>query len=338
MTNHEQRTTKTDVFLTGATGFVGSHVLRALLAAGYRVRALIRNASKPLPADDGILPVPGDLLRTGELARSMDGCKYLVHVAALYSFTPSERATIRTVNVEGTAGILEAARIAGVEKAIVTSSSATVGPARDGRLATEADWAVGNGAASRYHHSKIEQERATLAAQVPAVLILPTTPVGAGDWKPTPTGKMIVDFMRGKIFASLGGGLNLVSVEDVAVAHVKALEHGQPRHRYLVGGDNLTLDEVWQRLSEICGRRAPERHIPFGVALALAWGDELRLQVAGKVGRRATPIVPLEGVQMAKHRMWVDDAKARSELGHVPTSVADALARSVRWYREQGYA
>lgn len=328
-----------EVFLTGGTGFVGSHVLRALLSAGYRVRALERARSRALPVLPGLTSIQGDILQAGALARSMEGCRYLVHVAAVYSFSPSRRPEMQRINVAGTASLLEAARIARVERAVVTSSSATVGPSRDGRHATENDWAFSHDSASPYHHSKIEQERAALAARVPTILILPTAPVGPGDWKPTPTGKMIVDFMRGRIFASLAGGLNVVPVEDVAAAHVSALERGRLRERYLVGGENLALTELWTRLAEICGRSAPTRRIPYGLALALGWSDELRCRVAAHAGRgNVTPRVPLEGVRMGTLDMWVDDRKARSELGYASTSPTDALARAVRWYHDHGYS
>jgi dihydroflavonol-4-reductase len=269
----------------------------------------------------------------------MEGCDSLVHVAALYSFSPSQRSEIRQTNVAGTASILEAARIAGVERAVVTSSSATVGPTRDGRLATEEDWALArDDRRSPYHRSKVEQERAALAARVPVVLVLPTAPVGPGDWKPTPTGKMIVDFMRGRIFASLSGGLNIVAVEDVAAAHVAALERGRPRERYLVGGENLSLEELWNRLAQICGREAPTRRIPYGLALALGWGDELRCRVTTRAGRVSpAPVVPLEGVRMGQQNMWVDDRKGREELGYPSTPVTGALTRAVRWYQDHGY-
>src|SRR5579864_6213504 len=266
-----------EVFLTGASGFVGSHVLRALLAAQYRVRALVRPGARPLPPLDGCTPVQGDLLQPGDLVRHMDGCRYLVHVAALYSFSPGRRGEIWATNVRGCAGILKAARIAGVERAVVTSSSATVGPSHGNQPATEEDWAP-DAESSPYHRSKLQQERMALAAQVPAVLVLPTAPVGPGDWKPTPTGKMVVDFMRGRIFATLGGGLNVVAVEDVARAHVLALQYGGPRERYLVGGENISLSQLWERLAQICGRKAPTVRIPFGLALTLGWADDLRCQ------------------------------------------------------------
>jgi dihydroflavonol-4-reductase len=323
-----------EVFLTGATGFVGSHVLEALLQSGYHVRALVRPGSRPLPDRTHISTVMGDLARTGELTRAMDGCHYLVHVAAVYSFAPSRRHAIHRVNVQGTTGILEAARIAGIERAVVTSSSATVGPAANGRLPTEDDWAPEHSGVSTYHHSKLQQERAALAAQLPAVLVLPTTPVGPGDVKPTPTGKMIVDFMRGRMVASLPGGLNIVPVEDVGRAHVLALEQGRLGERYLVGGENLSLDELWRRLAAMCGRPAPTRQLPYGLALAAGWADEIRCRV------RPTdePIAPLEGVWMGHQKMYVCDDKARSELGYASRPATEALERAVHWFRDHGYA
>ncbi len=326
------------VFLTGAGGFVGSHVLHALLAAQYRVRALLRPGSRPLPPLEGCETVWGDILRPGELVQHMVSCRYLVHVAALYSFSPWLRHQMFATNVRGCAGVLEAAHLAGVERAVVTSSSSTVGPAHGGRPATEDDWDVEDGS-SAYHQSKLQQARVALAAQIPVVLVLPTAPVGPGDWKPTPTGKMVVDFMRGRIFATLGGGLNVVAVEDVARAHVLALQRGRPRERYLVAGENLSLSQLWERLARICGRAAPTVRIPVPLALTLSWADELRCRLFHKgTGGMAAPLIPLEGVRMARHHMYVSSAKAQSELGYEVTSVTAALERAVRWYRDNGYA
>lgn len=327
-----------EVFLTGASGFLGSHVLRALLAAQYRVRALVRPGSRALPPLDGCTVVSGDVLHSGGLVQQVVGCRYLVHVAALYSFSPGARPKMFATNVRGCAGLLEAAHLAGIERAVVTSSSSTVGPSSGGRPATEDDWDVEAGS-SAYHQSKLQQARAALAAQVPVVLVLPTAPVGPGDWKPTPTGKMIVDFMRGRIFATLGGGLNVVAVEDVATAHVLALQSGRSRERYLVGGENLTLSQLWERLAQICGRTAPTARIPFPMALTLGWADEFRCRLFrnGK-GGMAAQLIPLEGVRMARHHMYASSAKAQSELGYEATSVTAALERAVRWYRDNGYA
>jgi dihydroflavonol-4-reductase len=319
------------VFLTGATGFIGSHVLSALLGAGYRVRALVRSSPERLERYSECTPIVGDLEQPGALVPDLRGCRYLVHVAAVYSFTPRDRARLRKVNVLGTAGILEASRIAGVEKAVVTSSSATVGPAPAGRLATEDDYAAGDG--SGYHHSKVEQERVALAARMPVVLVLPTAPVGANDSRPTPTGKMIVDFMRGRIFATLNGGLNLVPVEDVARGHVLALERGRPRERYLLGGENLTLTQIFRTLAGITGRRPPRRHLAYGIALAIGWADEVRCRALG-----SRPLVPIEGVRMARQNMWCSSQKAAGELGWSAGPVTPALERAIRWYQEHGYA
>lgn len=326
------------VFLTGASGFVGNHILQALLAAQYRVRVLVRPDSRTLPPLDGCTVVRGDVLRSGDLVQHMAGCRYLVHTAALYSFLPGARHEIFATNVRGSAGLLEAAHLAGIERAVVTSSSSTVGPSYDGRLATEDDWAEDAGS-SAYHHSKQEQERMALAARIPVVLVLPTAPVGPEDWKPTPTGKMIVDFMRGRIFATLGGGLNVVAVEDVARAHVLALQSGHAGERYLVGGENISLDQLWEYLAQICGRAAPTARIPIQLAFALGWVDEFRCRLfRNGAGGLSAPLIPLEGVRMARHHMYASSAKAQSELGYAATSVTAALERAVRWYRDNGYA
>jgi dihydroflavonol-4-reductase len=322
------------IFLTGATGFVGGHVLRALLDAGYTVKALARAPNDAIEPDERCELVCGELRRAGELIESLRGCRYLVHCAALYTFAPSRRGEVWQTNVAGTAGLLEAAVLAGVERAVVTSSSATVGPARDGRPATEDDHADLHDEISVYHHSKVEQERVALKARLPVVLVLPTTPIGPRDRKPTPTGKMIVDFMRGKIFASLPGGMNVVPVEDVARAHVAALERGVPGERYLIGGDNLSLSQLWTMLAAICGRPAPTREIPYRLATIFGWADEFRCRAF----RDEQPLAPLEGVRMARFNMFVDASKARNELGIYPTPVPEALQRAVQWFHEHGYA
>ncbi|HEY3991699.1 MAG TPA: NAD-dependent epimerase/dehydratase family protein [Ktedonobacteraceae bacterium] len=325
------------VFLTGASGFVGSHVLHALVAARYQVHALVRPGSRPLPALEGCTPVWGDVLHAGELVQSMRGCRYLIHVAALYSFAPAMRQHIFETNVRGCAGILEAAHLAGIERAVVTSSSSTVGPSREGQPATEENWDVEDGS-SGYHPSKLQQARIALAARIPTVLVLPTAPVGPGDWKPTPTGKLLVDFMRGRIFATLDGGLNIVAVEDVARAHILALQHGYPGERYLVGGEDISFPQLWQRLAHMCGRSTPTLHIPYRLALTLGWADELRCQLWRRSRSSPTPLIPLEGVHMARHHMYASSAKAETELGYQATSTTAALERAIQWYRDNKYA
>jgi dihydroflavonol-4-reductase len=306
------------VFLTGATGFVGTHILRELLAAGYAVRALVRDSSLTLrpSKDDPLELVTGDLRRVGGFARALADCRYLVHCAALYSFAPRDRAKVRAINVDGTASLMLAAHVAGIERVVLTSSSATDGHAQGG-----------------YHRSKLEQERAAFAGRVPVVALLPTAPVGPGDAKPTPTGKLVLDFARGKIVALAPGcgGMNLVAVEDVARAHVVALERGRIGERYLLGGENLSMDQIWELLAAVTGKPMPAWRAPYALALAAGYLDELRCRITG-----ATPAVPLEGVRLSRERMYADSSKAQRELDYSATPVRAALERAVRWYRETG--
>jgi dihydroflavonol-4-reductase len=320
-----------EVFLTGASGFVGGHVLDALLERGYSVRALVHRDAAHLSG--GCAIVPGDLREPGALVPAMRGCRYLVHVAALYSFAPRDRVLLHEVNVDGTRGLLEAARIAGIERAVVTSSSAAVGPARDGRPATEQDWADAHAASSAYHASKVAQERAALAARLPVITVLPTAPLGAGDHRPTPTGRMLVDVLRGRMPATLGGGMNVVAVSDVAQAHVLALERGTPRQRYLAGGVNLSLMELTRLIARIAGRRQPVLRMPYALAAAAARVDQLRCRTLG-----AQPLIPLEGVRMGRLLMYSSSEKARHELGYSTTPIEAAIDGAIRWYRAHGYA
>ena len=318
------------VFLTGATGFVGGHVLERLLDAGYDVRALVRRPDTRLGPD--VRTVVGDVREAGRLVNAMRGARYLVHCAAEYSFAPAARAALESTNVAGTAGLLEAARLAGIERAVVTSSSATVGPAPEGRVATEEDVAQDGG--SGYHHSKLAQERVAVAARVPTVLLLPTAPIGPRDRKPTPTGQIVVDYARGRLFAKPPrGGINIVAVEDVALAHVAALRLGRPRERYLLGGANLSLDALWTLLARATGRPVPAWRAPLGLALAVAHVDQLRC----RLDPAAKPFAPLEGVRMAAERRYVDSAKAERELGFRAQPVEAALQRAVDWFRSNDY-
>jgi dihydroflavonol-4-reductase len=319
-----------EVFLTGASGFVGSHVLAALLADGYRVRALVRG---PWESPPGVVSVSGDLRSPGALIPSLRGCRYVIHTAALYSFAPRDRAAIAAVNIRGTAGVLEAARIAGVERCVVTSSSAALPPASASRPATEHDWARAHHRGWSYHASKLAGERAALRAPVPVITVLPTAPIGPGDRRPTPTGKIIVDLLRGRMPATLGGGMNIVPVEDVAAAHVLALERGRAGERYIAGGVNLTLAELWGLISRAAGRPSHIFRLPYPIAAAAARIDAVRVRLTS-----GTPAIPLEGVRMGRLEMYSSSAKAEAELGYRSSSADDAVHRAVRWYRENGYA
>ena len=301
------------VFLTGATGFVGSHILRELLAAGYAVRALVR---RTIAGKANVEIVEGDLQNVGAFAHTLKGCRYVIHCAALYSFAPRRQAEIAKVNVEGTAGLMLAAELAGVERVALTSSSATLGHAERG-----------------YHRSKLLQERAAFASRVPVIAVLPTAPVGPGDWKPTPTGKLVLDFARGKIVAKApgAGGMNLVAVEDVARAHVAALERGEIGKRYVAGGENLSMDEIWSRLAQITGRPMPKWRAPYALAFTAGAFDELRCRMTG-----GEPNVPLEGVRLSRERMYADSTTSERDLGYRATPVTAALERAVAWYRDAG--
>lgn len=323
------------VFLTGSSGFVGAHVLRELIGAGYGVKALVRPGAAPgaVEARGGTEYTYGDLENVGAWASALDGCRYVVHCAALYSFAPQDRALMHQVNVVGTAGLLEAARVCGVERVVHTSSSATLGASHDGRARTEEDYAP-EGRGEGYHHSKLEQERAAFAGRVPVVALLPTAPVGPGDWKPTPTGQTVLEFARGKMFSKPPrGGLNLVPVEDVARAHVTALQRGAAGERYILGAQNLLLDDLWQLLSDVTGKPMPRWRAPDALALGIAYADEARCRLIP--GSR--PFVPIEGVRMARDRMFADSSKAARDLDFRPGSVREALARAVEWYRANGY-
>lgn len=319
-----------DVFLTGASGFVGSHVLTALVARGYRVRALVHDSTPLLPA--GVISVSGDLRAPASLVPALSGCRFLMHTAALYSFSPRDGETIAEVNIRGTEGLLEAARIAGVERSVVTSSSSALAPATGSRPVDELSWAEPRGGLT-YHGSKLLQERAALSANTPVITVLPTAPVGPGDRRPTPTGAIILDLLRGRIPATLRGGMNVVAVEDVAAAHVLALERGRPRERYIAGGVNLSLAELWRLIARAAGRRTRTFPLPYPIAAAVARVDDARVRLTGGV-----PAVPIEGVHMGRLQMYSTSAKAVTELGYRPTSVGAAIARAVGWFRANGYA
>jgi dihydroflavonol-4-reductase len=268
--------------------------------------------------DERAETVRGDLRNVGAFANALQGCRYLVHCAALYTFAPRAKREIAAVNVEGTASLMLAAELAGVERVVLTSSSATLGHAHSG-----------------YHRSKLDQERAAFASRVQVLALLPTAPVGPGDSKPTPTGKLVLDFARGKIVAKApgSGGMNLVAVEDVARAHVAALQRGKIGERYVIGGENLAMDEIWQQLADVTGRPMPQWRAPYALALGAAHCDELRCRITG-----SEPNVPLEGVRLSRERMYADSSKARTELGYEASPIKTALERAVKWYRDAGMA
>jgi dihydroflavonol-4-reductase len=325
--------------VTGATGFIGSHLTRLLVEQGSRVRALVRPTSHleaiaGLPGNS-VEIVRGDLRDTASVAAAVRGVDRVFHVAADYRLWASNPREIYDSNVIGTRNLLEACRASRVERVVYTSSVATIAVPRGGVLPNESTRAELDEMIGHYKRSKLLAEREVLAAAeagLPVVVVNPTTPVGPGDWKPTPTGRMIVDFLRGRMFGYVDTGLNLVPVEDVAAGHLLAAERGQTGERYILGGSNKHLKEIFEALASITGRRAPRLRIPHAVALAFAHGSELVARL-----RRTEPTVPVDSVRMARHKMFVDGSKAQRELCFAAGSVDAALERAVRWYVEKGY-
>ncbi len=323
--------------VTGANGFVGSAVVRVLLRAGEEVRVLVRPGSD-LSNLEGLKveTVLGDMRAPGSLRAALKGCRRLYHVAALYSLWLQKPDEIYVSNVTGTRNLMEAALEMGVERVVHTSTVGAVGLPKEGGTGSEETPISLQEIVGHYKRSKFlgEQEVRDLVPKgLPAVIVNPSTPVGARDVKPTPTGQMIVDFLKGRMWAYLETGLNLIDVEDVAEGHLLAAEKGRIGERYILGHRNLFLREIFEMLGRISGRRAPALKIPYGLALPLAY---LSTGISNRITHRS-PRVPLEGVRMAKRPMFFDSTKAVRELGLPQRSVEGALEQSVVWFREHGY-
>jgi dihydroflavonol-4-reductase len=322
--------------VTGATGFLGSHVARQLAGRGEDLRILVR-ASSNGRALDGLEAerFTGDLRDPASLRRAMAGVSRVFHVAADYRLWARNPREIYESNVTGTRNLLEAARSASLEKFVYTSTVATIAVARKEGLPDESVWASFGEMIGHYKRSKFQAElyaRRAAEQGLPVVIVNPTTPVGPGDWKPTPTGKIIVDFLNGRMPGYVDTGLNFIPVEDCAAGHLLAAERGRPGERYILGGPNLTLKQMLAMLAAGSGRPAPRWRFPHAVAYAAGCVDSV---VARLVGRE--PRIPLEGVRMARHKMFVKTDKARQELGFVPGPVETALVRAVDWYEAHGY-
>lgn len=325
----------TTVFLTGASGFVGTHVAQVLADRGYRVRALVRQPQQAvhLKAWDVEL-VQGDL-RSSDLAALMQGCQVLFHVAAHYSLWRRDRPLLYAVNVEGTRRLLSAARAAGIERTVYTSSVAAIGVDPSGQPTTEAYQSPPEKLISEYKRSKYWAEQVAYEAirqGQDIVIVNPSTPIGPWDAKPTPTGEIILRFLRRQMPFYVNTGLNLIHVRDVAIGHLLALEKGRSGERYILGHQNLTLAEILERLATLTGLPRPLGEIPVVIPLVVAWFDEV---VLGALGKR--PAIPLDGVRMAKQKMFYDARKAVTELGLPQTPIEEALRDAVTWYRERGY-
>lgn len=326
------------VFVTGGTGFIGSAVVRGLLAAGHEVRTLVRPASDTRQLDG--LPVervPGDLHTESALARGLAGCEWVFHVAALYSYSPHRWDDFYQTNVEGTRRVLEAARRAQVTRVVYTSSVATLGCHRDHTPATEETPATLEERIGPYQRSKFlaEEVARDYARQgLPVVIVNPSAPVGVGDHKPTPTGQIIVDFLNGRMFGYVDTGLNVVDVEEVARGHLLAAERGRVGERYILGGENLTLKQLLDLLAEISGRPRVRLHIPHAVAQAWSYLD---VSLA-RLNPRHIPAATPEKVRLSRRYEFFDPGKAIRELGLSPAPAREALSKAVAWYRAHGYA
>jgi len=323
-------------FVTGATGFVGAHVARALLAAGRRVRCLVRpTSSAALLAGLRVEQVAGDVTDAGAVARGIADCDEVFHCAADYRLYARDPAEIYRTNVEGTRVMLAAARAQGVRRFIHTSSVATLAARADGTPVDERAVAKLDDVIGDYKRSKLLAEReveAACARGLPAVVVSPSTPVGDGDVKPTPTGKIVVDFLAGRFPAYVDTGLNLIDVRDVAAGHLLAAERGRPGERYILAHANLTLKEILAMLARIAERRAPRVRLPHWVPLAIA---HLEAPVARLLRRE--PRVPIDGARMAKKPMFFDGGKAVRELGLPQSPIEPALRRAVEWFVANGY-
>ncbi len=326
------------VFITGATGFVGSHVARAYAAQGAKLRLLTRSTSS-LKALEGLdaETIVGDLRQPDGLRSALVGCDALVHVAADYRLWVTDPEAMYAANVGGTRELLRLAREVGVPKVVYTSSVATMGFKTDGTIVDEASPVTEADMIGHYKRSKFLAEREAIAAAAAGqhVMILnPTTPIGADDAKPTPTGRIVVDFLNRNFPAYVETGLNLVDVAEVARMHVVALERGRPGERYILGGENLTLKHILDRLSAITGLPSPSVKVPHAVAMAFAFFDET---FTGKL-RGKEPRATVEAVRMGRKMMFASSAKAERELGFDVLPVYAALRYAVDWFVQHGYA
>jgi dihydroflavonol-4-reductase len=326
------------VFLTGSTGFVGSHVARAYAAQGVELRLLTRKTSN-LAAIEGLSAetVVGDLRQPESLRSAIRGCDALVHVAADYRLWVRNPQEMYAANVEGTRELLRIAREEGVAKVVYTSSVATMGFKADGTIVDENTPVSLTDMIGHYKRSKFlgEQEAIKAAQSGQHVMILnPTTPIGPGDAKPTPTGRIIVDFLNKQFPAYVDTGLNLVDVSEVARMLVAALDRGTPGERYILGGENLTLKQILDRMSTITGLPSPKRKVPHAVAMTFAFFDE---NLTGKL-RGKEPRATVEAVRMGKKMMFASSAKAERDLGFQVLPVYPALRAAIDWFVAHGYA
>lgn len=327
-------------FVTGATGFVGSHVARELAAQGADLRVLVRKTSrKDNIADIKAEHAEGDLRDAASLKKAMSGCDAVFHVAADYRLWTPEPRQMYQSNVEGTRALIEAARETGVRRVVYCSSVATMGfkPGKNPDPVKESDRVSIADMIGHYKRSKFMAEQVALEAGkngANVVIVNPTTPIGENDIKPTPTGRIVVDFLKRNFPAYVETGLNLADVKEVARGHILAYEKAKPGERYILGGEDLTLKQLLDKLAAITGLPSPTAKVPHAVAMGFAFFDEnFTGRLLGK-----EPRATVEAVRMGKKMMFASSAKAERELGYRVIPVGSALKRAVEWFRAHGYA
>ena len=325
------------LFLTGATGFVGAHVAQLAAGRGADLRLLARSTSNTANLPPSAEVVTGDLRQPERFAAALRGCDALIHVAADYRLWVPNPDEMYKANVHGTRELLRLAREAGVPRVVYTSSVATMGFRTDGTVIDEATPVGEADMIGHYKRSKWMAEQVAIEAARAGqhvILLNPTTPIGAMDDKPTPTGRIVVDFLKRNFPAYVDTGLNLVDVREIARMHLQALERGRPGERYILGGENLTLKQILDRLGKITGLPSPKMKVPHTVAMGFAWLDET---VTGKL-RGKEPRATVEAVRMGRKFMFASSAKAQRELGLRVLLVDDALREACRWFVNHGYA
>ncbi|MFK0730995.1 MAG: hopanoid-associated sugar epimerase [Gloeotrichia echinulata GP01] len=322
-------------FVTGGTGFIGAHLVRLLLQEGYTVKALVRPSSNLENLRGLEVEIVSGDLNDPNLWKQMLGCQYLFHVAAHYSLWQTDRELLYRHNVEGTRNVLDAAQKAEIERSVYTSSVAAIGVGESGKVVDETHQSPLNKLVGDYKKSKFLAEQAAMqaaAAGQQIVVVNPSSPIGPLDIKPTPTGDIILRFLRRQMPFYMDTGLNFIDVRDVVRGHLLALQLGKSGDRYILGYQNLPLKELLEQLAHLTGIKAPQQAVPAWLPLSVAWVDEKILAPLGKL-----PSVPLDGVRMAQQPMYYDASKAVRELGLPQSSLTTALKDAVDWFVSQGY-